>query len=533
VSHLLPLQGYFLSCTRSIKRVIFETVQKNNGNRIVTLSNPEIRQIAGRAGRYRTANQDTDVATLTTAESNQSLFPADPEPQPLVSEKPNVGWVTTLEKVDLPIVKKAMSDTVDSLNTAGVMPPPALIQRFSSYFPPGTPFSYILIRLNEISQLHSRFHVCNLRDQVAIADAIHSIQNLTIEDRMILSNAPASMKHKPNANLIRDCALCVSEQRGGNILDIPSLNLDILDREIVGERSYLRELEILHKGVILYLWLSFRFPGVFTTRPLATHIKELIEGNIEQTLKLLSFSETKRRRAREKLREAAVLADFRHAALMNDSATIQDGHQRALVERGETSELDSEAAEVVDTLGDERNDNESRTWDDEGEYPEEDLEGEDESELQATANRDRVFEDVSNDTTPLGTGEDEEDLDIADDMDSESGESVDEVSSPNELSTMGLSAPTSISEESTEEFDTENGDSVGRRRDAVQQVLAENSQAEAEKTPGPEEAQVDEAETSRTDTLQRMKPSIPIPFQSIQPSSSDELAKLIAAQQQQ
>ncbi|KAK3077405.1 hypothetical protein LTS18_010344, partial [Coniosporium uncinatum] len=179
----------------SIKRIIFETTQKFNGNTWTTLKVSEIKQIAGRAGRYRTAEQDVREQEKTDKDGPAAT------PSPATGSS-NMGFVTTLEEFDYPIVEKAMEIEPDPIRTAGLFPPAAIVERFTSYFPPGTPFSYILLRLNEITQIHSRFHMCELKDQLMIADVIQPIKDLTTTDRIILCASPASVREKKLENLL-------------------------------------------------------------------------------------------------------------------------------------------------------------------------------------------------------------------------------------------------------------------------------------------------------------------------------------------
>ena len=59
-----------------------------------------------------------------------------------------------------------MESEPEPIRTAGIFPPDTVLERFSSYFPPGTPFSYIMTRLHELSLMHKSFHLCGLRDQI-------------------------------------------------------------------------------------------------------------------------------------------------------------------------------------------------------------------------------------------------------------------------------------------------------------------------------------------------------------------------------
>lgn len=326
---------------RSIKRIIFESSSKFDGFRQRPLPIADIKQIGGRAGRYKSAHQDNESAkdALAAAKGEESPGPVtDSAPEEFTldkdssvsttkqppaaakadSETSTLGLVTTLEKFDFPVIAAAMRGEPEPIRTAGIFPPAPIVERFATYFPPGTPFSYILMRLHELSQMHSRFHLCGLRDQLWIADLIEPAQGLTTTDRNILCACPAS---KSESELFRRLmpafARCIEQQSGGSLLDIPEIPLETLELEVSANRDYLRQLERLHKGVVAYLWLSYRFSGIFSTRPLAFHVKSLVEEKIEQVLSQFSFTEAQRQKikhAREQsLRKEAAMGSAEEA----------------------------------------------------------------------------------------------------------------------------------------------------------------------------------------------------------------------------
>lgn len=281
----------------AIKRVVFETSSKFDGLQRKTLSVADIKQIGGRAGRFKTALQ-----AERSAASEQSL-PAPkgetsaPLEQPASVQDETQGLVTTLEQFDYPVVASAMESEPEPIVSAGLFPPASVVERFASYFPPGTPFSYILTRLHELSQMHERFHLCGLRDQVWVADMIESVLNLTIADRITICCAPASKADKELwKKLMPVYARNIGDQTPVNIADIQELPIEVLEQPISASKDYLRELERLHKGIVTYLWLSYRFAGIFRTRALAFHLKGMVEERIEEVLKHFSFTESQRRR---------------------------------------------------------------------------------------------------------------------------------------------------------------------------------------------------------------------------------------------
>lgn len=313
----------------AIKRVIFEAANKFDGVARRTLTVADIKQIGGRAGRFRIASQvnekDVTQQELAAAKGDEPpekvveeeqpaatlekvFSPPTPYPKgqkqteiysmPASGEVPDgIGIITTLERFDYPIVRAAMSAQPEPILTAGLFPPGPVLERFSSYFPPGTPFSYILTRLHELSQMHARFHLCGLKDQVWIADLIEPVQGLTVSDRNIICSSPAAKGDSDLwSSLLPEFAQCIASQSGGDFLEIKSLPLEILDEPMSVKRDYLRGLERLHKGVVSYLWLSYRFHGIFTGRGVAGYVKGLVEAKIEEVLKRFSFEDKQRQK---------------------------------------------------------------------------------------------------------------------------------------------------------------------------------------------------------------------------------------------
>jgi len=280
--YLVASNAVGMGLNLSIKRVIFESTAKHNGRVHARLEVPEINQIAGRAGRYKSAH-DAVKSGATNA---------------MIRSNPNVGLVTTLDSGDLPIVQKAMATQVEPLKSAGIFPPNDFISRFAGLFPPQTPFSYILLRLQELSIPGSKYHLCRLGEQIEIADLIQPY-DLSITERLAFIAAPLNLRDAGFSNVIVELAQCVSNQTSGELLDLKTFNLELLELDIHqaqnGVKDYLPQAEVLHKAVTLYLWLSYRFAGVFRSQALAFHVKALVEEKIDQCLADVSFDFNARR----------------------------------------------------------------------------------------------------------------------------------------------------------------------------------------------------------------------------------------------
>lgn len=193
-----------------------------------------------------------------------------------------------------------MNSDAEPIRTAGIQPPAYVMERFARLYPPNTPFAYLLIRLHEISRTTGRFHICDLRQAIAIADAIGTVDGLTTTDKLIFVSSPIEPRRYGEIALAKAYARLVAENRGVDITSIKELDLELLQDNYVATRKYLNKLETLHKGVIVWLWLSYRFMGVFVNRELAAHVKGLVEKRIEETLQQMSFDFDQMRRRRER-----------------------------------------------------------------------------------------------------------------------------------------------------------------------------------------------------------------------------------------
>jgi ATP-dependent RNA helicase SUPV3L1/SUV3 len=241
-----------------------------------------------------------------------------------------------------------MTTNTPPLTKAGVFPTAEVMHRFADYFPPNTPLSLILTRLMDFGIPGTKYFVVSYRDIISVADAIHCVKNLFIDDRITICFSPVSASDKAMLGLTVEMARAVADQKGGGVLDIKGLNLELLDQEIVPQKSFLRDLETLHKGLVLYCWLSFRFPGVFSERALAMHAKGLTENAINKCLDMWKFNPGTRQERSEKRREAALVKQLASSFL--DLGTQKDGAAEAdAIQNLETSGL----ADLVESAVDE------------------------------------------------------------------------------------------------------------------------------------------------------------------------------------
>ncbi|CAF3640810.1 unnamed protein product [Fusarium graminearum] len=273
-----------------IRRVVLETCAKYDGSHNRLLSYPELKQIGGRAGRYKTARNATEG---TESE---------------VTEIRKVGYVTTMDRQDLKVVHKAFEADVPDIEYAYVTPPASVVERFSTYFPSQTPLSFILMRIKELASVSKLFRLHISTEKLEIADMIQDIP-LTIYDRLTFTNLPIAARAENAVPVLRALASVVAKNGSGDLLSIKEIPLENLDIDLKTFRGkpieYLHKLESLHQAINQYIWLSYRFSGMFRDQALAFHVRSLVEEKLIETLEKLDFTEGHLSSFRRKVREEA------------------------------------------------------------------------------------------------------------------------------------------------------------------------------------------------------------------------------------
>jgi ATP-dependent RNA helicase SUPV3L1/SUV3 len=274
----------------SIKRIIFEATVKSNGQSVNRLETSEIKQIAGRAGRYKSAHAAIQEANIDN--SNSAVAAGGPT----LTSAAAIGYVNAFHRDDLNIIKTAMKTDVEPMESAGILPPGDVLTRFAAFFSPDTDFSYILLRLKELTQLHPSYHICNFQEQVELLDLIQPY-DLTLADRITFMAAPVNLREKEFAAIVVDFAKALVMRDGRDLLDFESIPLYLLEKDIhdhpSGAKGYLRQAEMLHRGLATYLWLSYRFAGTYRLQALCFHIKSLVEQKIDECLAEVTVSPSK------------------------------------------------------------------------------------------------------------------------------------------------------------------------------------------------------------------------------------------------
>ncbi len=312
-----------------IKRVIFESVHKFDGFQHRMLSVPEFKQIGGRAGRYRSA---------------QAAQNSEGGAEPAQETEQKIGYVTAMDRQDVRSIAKAFQQNVEDIKHAYIQPPPSVVERFASYFPPDTPLSFILMRIKAAATVSPHFRLNISSSALEIADIIQDLP-LSICDRQSICHMPISLSSTGAVAALRAMAGVVAHNQSGDLLSIREIPLEVLDLHLAAlsgkeATDYLYKLESLHMALNGYIWLSYRFTGMFRSIDLAFHVRTLVEDKLIDALEklnftneqLLSLRQQKRRQARAtRLREKVAAEADSDAG--HDSVVLDIGSPEAVKQR--------------------------------------------------------------------------------------------------------------------------------------------------------------------------------------------------------
>ncbi|SCU85158.1 LADA_0D05996g1_1 [Lachancea dasiensis] len=248
----------------SIERVIFTTHMKFNGQEMVELTSSNVKQIGGRAGRYRVAN-----ATANGTENR----------------KASVGYVTGVDAEVLDAVKKGMNSPIEYLHSAVVWPTDEICGKLMSHLPPGVRVSALLQTLaTEVEKSSAKvFALSELKSRLTNIELFEHMNGIPFFDKLRLSNAPVKDFPLVKKAYIHFCTT-IEQRQTRSLLSYP-FSFDTLDPRFINSDKYsLEHYESLHNIIMLYFWLSNRYPSYFIDQQSARELKDLCEMIIFEKL---------------------------------------------------------------------------------------------------------------------------------------------------------------------------------------------------------------------------------------------------------
>ncbi|KAI7859278.1 P-loop containing nucleoside triphosphate hydrolase protein [Circinella umbellata] len=200
----------------NIKRVVFSTIRKYDGEGLRFISTPQLKQIGGRAGRFGTTYAS--------------------------------GEVTTMIPGDLEYVQQAMNAPITNLKQAGLQPTVDIFELFALQMPTEK-FSTLLEHFEDFASVQGMYFLCNFKDQKKIADAIEHV-DLNLRDRYQFVNAPVTVRNARVVESFQQMTELYSNLKECDLNDFAEL-----PKKPPTTAEGLKLLESSHKIIMLYMWL--------------------------------------------------------------------------------------------------------------------------------------------------------------------------------------------------------------------------------------------------------------------------------------
>jgi ATP-dependent RNA helicase SUPV3L1/SUV3 len=239
----------------NIRRVVFESLEKYDGEFVRYLSVSQAKQIAGRAGRYK-------------------------------SQWGN-GLVTTLERNDFPILQKYLKLNAEELQSAGLAPEFEQLEKFSQVLKDSS-LPTLFQQFDQVATVDNNFFLTNLRDRITLATELQKV-NMSLRDHYTFALAPVSTSD----NHVVDALVHFANFHAGNVVcnmkDVPRVDKGVIDL------NSLKRLESQHRILVLYLWLGIRYPETYVDCEKVSVEKKKIEDGINELLLSLKYVSKRKR----------------------------------------------------------------------------------------------------------------------------------------------------------------------------------------------------------------------------------------------
>lgn len=237
----------------NIDRIIFTTSMKFNGTENIPLTVSTIKQIGGRAGRFKDDGTE------------------------------NTGYITAMDNQTLVEIKKAMETEIRPIEKMVVWPPDEVFFNLYSSEPNDTKVSKLLrMFVNTInSNRNLKNYIFECPDVERIIERIKSyeyLENLNLMDKLVLCTAPVKNDPLVAKTFFKFCE-SIANKRRKSILEYGVPFFKLLDYQQIIEKTGigLTKYESLYSIIMLFCWLSNKYPEYFIDRESALQIKLLVE----------------------------------------------------------------------------------------------------------------------------------------------------------------------------------------------------------------------------------------------------------------
>lgn len=244
----------------SIDRIIFNTDMKFNGKDMVTLRNSQIKQIGGRAGRFRGNDE---------------------------GERPT-GYITAVNSDVLSTIRKGIEAPISYLESAVIWPSNEIFSQLMIRYPPGTSISFLLKAFE--SQVKNNqdkiYSLPDLEGKLTTLNLFEHMDDISFNEKLRLSTAP--IKDMPMVKQAFKMFCNTIAKRHTRGLLSYNFPFEMLDYQCINNDKFgLEQYEALYNIIMLYFWLANRYQGYFIDTESARDLKYFCELIIFEKLERL------------------------------------------------------------------------------------------------------------------------------------------------------------------------------------------------------------------------------------------------------
>ncbi|GMM34899.1 ATP-dependent RNA helicase [Saccharomycopsis crataegensis] len=311
----------------SIRKVIFSTTEKFDGGSRRRLTVSEIKQISGRAGRFKSANfgnKSSSSEPVFDVLEDEKVMKEKSEPSS--SSAAAVGYVTAMHNRGLSYIRSCLSHKITNIEKACLWPPDHILTEYISEFPSKTSLTHILKVYGKEVTTSELFFSSDVEPKIELCEIIEQFhqtsknQILPIGDQLTLLKIPLSRITPLTYRIFLEFCETICSGKTKYIFDF-SLPFEMLannesqpiyDPSKPQESSvfykghnlvdavfnktnkpsnstleYLASLESLHSLFMVFCWLCYRYPYNFVGINFTIQLKHLSEYKISEMLKLL------------------------------------------------------------------------------------------------------------------------------------------------------------------------------------------------------------------------------------------------------
>lgn len=341
---LIATDAIGMGLNLKIRRIIFDDHRKFDGKQLKPIETPQVKQIAGRAGRFKVAPSSRDFKNPgSTSTENDATTPA-------TAADYNVGYVSAFHQGTLNYVKQQLALPSVPLNHGIVWPSDTLWAHYMSSFQRGTPFTSIIQRFSkEVVHQSSDFEVADIENRLSMVGELQKVKGLSVSDQLRISTAPVSSRLPNFEAVIREFCQTVAKSQSKTIfqyedcLDFTIVSGDLPNPLTTDPNEYkelLSATETLHKFVMVWLWMNIRYPTYFVDRESATDLKAVIEERIEDLIDGLREQTTTATGGSEKKKKNPRYNKFSSGPAVHEGPNRKERRKAVMMDRKQKQKLE-------------------------------------------------------------------------------------------------------------------------------------------------------------------------------------------------